>query len=421
MGEGLHIHLDPVGGIAGDMFVAALLAARPDLEARVRADVAAVLPAGVGAFSITKVVSGGIAARHVALAPPSTQEMGLVAPSAEEMAPTDLRHTETVAPHAPHGHHHHHDHSGHVSFASLKARINAADLAEGTAHAALGILTILANAEAMMHAVPVDEVHFHEVGDWDSLMDVVAAGSAIAALAPAFWSVSPLPLGEGLVKTAHGLLPVPAPATTEILIGFEWRNDGIPGERVTPTGAAILRYIVSDPPVARPAAARLDAVGYGAGTRQLRGTPNVLRATLFRPAEASETAAMLEIAFDIDDMTGEEIAVSAERLRAVSGVRDLRLIPAFGKKGRPLTTFALLAEAGAFEPISDAIFAQTSTLGLRYHPVERRVLSRTHGVTAEGLPVKHAQRPGGAMTAKVESDALVGETLADRRRAGRAE
>ncbi|WP_188580994.1 LarC family nickel insertion protein [Azorhizobium oxalatiphilum] len=417
MGEGLHIHLDPVGGIAGDMFVAALLAARPDLEPRVRADIAAVLPAEAGTCHITEVVSGGIAARHVALVGPA--------------------HTVDHDPHHARHHHHHdhphsggahhhgdhthgHGHAGHVSFASLKARIADAALCKGTADAALGILTILANAEARMHAVPVEEVHFHEVGDWDSLMDVVAAGSIIAALSPARWSVSSLPLGEGMVRTAHGLLPVPAPATTEILTGFEWRNDGIPGERVTPTGAAILRYLVSDPPAMRPVTARLEAIGYGAGTRQLRGTPNVLRASLSRTSGAAgEHGHLLEIDFDIDDMTGEEIATAADRLRALDGVRDLRLVPAIGKKGRPLTTFALLVEAGAFDAVSDQIFLQTSTLGLRFHAVERRMLARTLGQTADGLPVKHARRPDGSLTAKVESDARVGDTLAARRTAGR--
>lgn len=385
----LHIHLDPVGGIAGDMFVAALLFARPDLEPRVLADVSAVLPHEAGTMRLADVVSGGIAAKHVSL-------VKLQA-------------------------HHHHDHgSHHASFADMRARIRAAALSEGTAEAAVGLLTILAEAEARMHDMPVEEVHFHEIGDWDSLMDVVAAGSLIAALSPARWTVAPLPLGAGMVKTAHGLLPVPAPATAEILKGFEWRDDGIAGERVTPTGAAILRYLIGDTPLARPANARLDMVGYGAGTRTLSGLPNVLRASLFTAAEAATDAtSLLEVTFDIDDMTGEEIATAADRLRALPGVRDLRLIPALGKKGRPLTSFALLAEPGAFDAVGDAIFNETSTLGLRFHTVERRTLAREHGQTADGHPVKRAYRPDGTLTAKVESDALEGDSLAARRKQAR--
>ena len=224
----LHVHLDPVGGIAGDMFVAAMLAARPDLEGRVLADVAAVLPAGVGGARLAEVLSGGIAARHFALA------------SVKPAASAADSHPHGVG-HHHHGHHHHHhgdehehghghghghDHQhggmpaasggahyhdehahGSGTFAGMRKTIRAAGLSPGTAEAAVSILTILAEAEARMHRMPVEEVHFHEIGDWDSLMDVVAAGSIAAALEGASWSVAPLPLGGGLVRTGgrrHG-------------------------------------------------------------------------------------------------------------------------------------------------------------------------------------------------------------------------
>lgn len=305
----------------------------------------------------------------------------------------------------------------------MRRLIAAAGLSEGTAEAAIAILTILAEAEARMHAMPVEEVHFHEIGDWDSLMDVVAAGSIAAALTGASWSVAPLPLGGGLVKTAHGLLPVPAPATTDILVGFEWRDDGIAGERVTPTGAAILKHLVRDKEVGRPARARLAAVGYGAGTRQMAGLPNVLRATLFQAgAPAGTEERLAEVAFDIDDMTGEEIAVAADRLRALEGVRDLRLISGIGKKGRPLTTFALLLVPERLDAVAAEIFLQSSTLGLRWHETHRRILPREQGMTAQGRPVKQVTRPDGCITAKIENDALAeAATLAERRRIAAAE
>lgn len=434
----LHVHLDPVGGIAGDMFVAAMLAARPDLEGRVLADVAAVLPAGTGEARLADVLSGGIAARHFSLAP------------VEPAPPAEESHRFGDDHHHDHGHHHHHrdgherrggqghghrhgdasaaatahiDHHpahhhhahGSGTFAGMRETIRTAGLSMGTAEAAIAILTILAEAEARMHRMPVEEVHFHEIGDWDSLMDVVAAGSIAAALDGASWSVAPLPLGGGLVRTAHGLLPVPAPATAEILTGFAWRDDGIGGERVTPTGAAILRFLVGGS--GRPTQADLLGVGYGAGTRILPGMPNVLRASLFEPAGTNQQIeVLLELAFDIDDMTGEEIAEAADRLRARPGVRDLRLVPGMGKKGRPLTTFALLVEPEHRAAVGREAFLQSSTLGLRWHEIRREILPREEGLSAQGLRFKQAQRPDGTSTVKIESDALGAAcTLAERR------
>ncbi|QTL06076.1 LarC family nickel insertion protein [Aquabacter sp. L1I39] len=433
------------------MFVAALLDARPDLKPRVLADIAAVLPPGVGEAQIAEVVNGGIAALHVSLVGPGEAPIGgtrhpshsshshAQASASGDGVGESHSHSRAHAHAHAHAHSHAHAHAHaeahphahpcpHVSgpsgtFADMRAHIRDARLSPGTAEAAIAILTVLAEAEARMHRMPVEAVHFHEIGDWDSLMDVVAAGSIAAALPGASWSLSALPLGGGMVKTAHGLLPVPAPATLDILTGFPWRDDGVSGERVTPTGAAILRHLMGDAPAARPALASLKAVGYGAGTRSLPGLPNILRASLFSGADSvTRETHLVELAFDIDDMTGEEMAHAADLLRATTGVRDLRLVPGLGKKGRPLTTFALLCEDDRLDAISDAVFLQTSTLGLRFHAVERRVLARTHGHAADGRPVKHATRPDGQVTAKVEADALSGlSTLAARRAAGRSE
>lgn len=230
MPESLHIHLDVAGGAAGDMFVAALLDALPDLRARVFADLAAVMPDGVGRPTLDAGTSGGVAAHRFALVGDGHGH--------DHSHSHDHDHS--------HDHHHHHHHGDHhhpvspVRFPEIAAMIAAADLHPGTADRAIAILRRLAEVESRMHRVPLDEVHFHEIADWDSLMDVVAAGSIAAALDGCTWSVSDLPLGGGLVRTSHGLLPVPAPATAELLKDFRWRDDGVGGERVTPTGGAIL-------------------------------------------------------------------------------------------------------------------------------------------------------------------------------------
>ena len=164
-------------------------------------------------------------------------------------------------------------------YTEIMARIAAAALAPGTAQHAEAILTILGEAEARIHNVPLADVHFHEIADWDSLADVVGAGSVIAALGDAVWTVSDLPRGGGLVRTQHGLLPAPAPATAAILSGYRWRDDGVGGERVTPTGAAIVRHLATFS--GDFGARRLAATGTGAGTRELPGMPNILRALVF--------------------------------------------------------------------------------------------------------------------------------------------
>lgn len=380
----LAIRLDAVGGIAGDMFAAAMVDALPDLRARVLADAAAVLPHGTGTPVFTSGTSAGLHCLRFGLS-------------------------------APVGDHHQHPHA-HAGFRDMVARIEAAPLSPRTAAHATAILRHLAEAEAAIHHVPVDEVHFHEIGDWDSLMDVTAAGSVAAALEGARWSVSALPRGDGLVRTRHGLLPVPAPATVRLLEGFTWRDDGIGGERVTPTGAAILRHLVE--PASARVAGRLQGTGTGAGTRELPGQPNILRATLFdAAADGPGEEDILVLSFEIDDMTAEEIGVAADRLRAAGGVRDLVLIPAIGKKGRPVHTFRLLVEPTARDAVADACFTETATIGLRWQAARRAVLSRA-SADAGAVRVKTATRPAGP-SHKAESDDLAHIAGLEARRAAK--
>ncbi len=377
----LSIRLDAVGGMAGDMFTAAMVDALPDLRGRVLGDAAAVLPPGLGIPVFEPGMSAGL---HC------------------------LRFRLSVLAEDHHRHH--------AGFRDMVARIEAAKLSPGTAAHAVGILQHLAEAEAAIHQVPVEEVHFHEIGDWDSLMDVTAAGSIAAALEGARWSVSALPRGDGLVRTRHGLLPVPAPATARLLHGFTWRDDGIGGERVTPTGAAILRHLVHAPKART--GGRLQTTGTGAGTRELPGQPNILRATLYAEATASPGEEdILVLCFEIDDMTGEELGIAADRLRAVPGVRDLVLVPALGKKGRPVHGFRLLVEPSHREDVAEACFTETSTIGLRWQEARRTVLPRAAS-EAGATRVKTVTRPAGP-SRKAESDDLAQIAGLEARRAAK--
>jgi uncharacterized protein (DUF111 family) len=230
------------------------------------------------------------------------------------------------------------------------------------------------------------------------------------------------------VQPRHGLLPVPAPATAMILEGFAWRDDKVSGERVTPTGAAIVRHLVKDDAQGTRAAGRLTAGGTGAGTRDLPGIPNILRALVFAQEDAAPmprggSAAAAQVAvlsFDIDDMTGEEIGIAADRLRGEAGVLDLSVGMRVGKKGRPLHDFRLLVEPALLDHVKVQALNETSTIGLRWHFEDRAVLPRRLRETGAGVRIKEVTRPGGRVSAKAESDDLAEHASLTQRRAAKA-
>ena len=385
----LAIHLDLVGGLAGDMFVAALVDALPHLEAPVLAELVAVRPSGAGVPRFDAVTNGGMRARRFGLARPKTKVV--------------------------------HPQRSDTSYARLRGLLSEAPVSAPTRYHALALLALLGEAEAHVHGISLDEVHFHELADWDSMLDLVAAGCIAARLDGARWSASALPIGRGIAHAAHGMLPLPAPATSFLLTGYPWRDDGIAGERVTPTGAAILRHLVTVAACdGRRDVGRLIGVGSGAGTCTLPGVPNIVRALVFEATVAAGGEGVALAEFDVDDMTGEEIALAAERLRAEAGVIDVSVGSRVGKKGRPLADFRVLVEPHALDAIAQACFTETSTLGLRVREERRRVLPRADvaEVVAGGrLRVKVAERPGGERTAKAAHDDVAdARGLAARRR-----
>jgi uncharacterized protein (TIGR00299 family) protein len=406
----LAIHLDLMGGLAGDMFVAAMADALPALKPLVLAELAAARPAGFPEAQFSESSSGGLRA----------QRFGVPAVENYRLAPAPSAGANAIPRHVNH-------HAG-TAYQVLRQRLVDAPLSAATREHALALLALLAEAEAHVHGVAVDDVHFHELADWDSLMDLVAAGCIVATLAGARWTTSPPPLGGGHIRTAHGLLPVPAPATSFLLTGYPWHDDGIVGERVTPTGAAILRHLV---PVsecsARRDAGRLLSVGCGAGTRALPGIPNMVRALVLERSAAIDAAdsdliAVLE--FDVDDMTGEEIAMAADRLRSAPGVIDVSIGTRHGKKGRPVADFRVLVRPHAAATIAQACFTETSTLGLRWRDERRQLLRRAEiDTTCDGatIRVKLAERPDGDRTAKAAHDDVAAESGLEQRRRLRAD
>ncbi|OGA31956.1 MAG: hypothetical protein A3F75_09985 [Betaproteobacteria bacterium RIFCSPLOWO2_12_FULL_64_23] len=375
----MHLHLDPVGGIAGDMFIAALLDAFPALGAGMDAALAKVgLPPGARCALLAH-HDGVLCGRRFELSLPA----------------------DAAAPGAGHRHHHH------VGLGAVRNAIAAMGLDAAVAARAAAIFTVLAQAEAEVHGVGVDEVEFHEVGALDSIADIVGAAWIIEALGPATWSVGALPLGSGRVHSAHGALPLPAPAVVRLLSGFAFVDDGLPGERVTPTGAAILRHLACASAMG-PRPGRLSASGLGFGSRKLPGLANVLRVLAFDMTDAPVADEVALLAFEVDDQTPEDLALGLERLRACDGVFDVVQSPVFGKKGRMAAQVQVLAQPQRLAAIVNACFAETTTLGVRHQLLARSVLERKQtsiaGADGAKVRVKIARRPDGQLGAKAESD-----------------
>ncbi|AWB66101.1 LarC family nickel insertion protein [Saccharobesus litoralis] len=415
-----HIHLDIVGGIAGDMFIAAMLDCQPSLKKPVLEAVAQVIPDNIGQAELYAGINSGISGLKFKLALNNNAEENGHHHTHEHEHEHEHKHEHGHKHTHDHTHHEHeHSHSERTTYRFICQLINQSQLAESVKLIAIDLLTIIGKAEAKVHNKTLDDVHFHELADWDSVMDVVAIAVILAQLTKVKWSISDLPLGSGLVKTAHGLIPVPAPATAEILTGFRFIDDGVAGERITPTGAAILRYLKQQKCLVTRSCGVLQAIGYGLGTKQFKGMPNILRATAFTQntslSEEPSSESITVVEFDIDDMTGEELALAADKLRSFTGVVDLVTYASKGKKNRATESFRLLVKPQQLDEVVQACFQQTSTIGLRYHQQARQCLARTAG-HIENLAVKWVDRPEGQRTVKVEHDELVSlPTLAARR------
>jgi pyridinium-3,5-bisthiocarboxylic acid mononucleotide nickel chelatase len=384
----VHLHLDAIGGVAGDMFIAAVLDAFPHLQdGMLQAIRAAGLPEDITCRIVEhrdEVLTG---LRFLVEGPAyRPRDRGLSLP--------EERHR-------------------HTPFHEIRTRLERSTLAPGVKRRAIHIFSLLAEVEGQVHGMPAEAVSFHELGGWDSIADMVGAAFLVDALDSPTCSVSALPQGSGRVKTDHGWLPIPTPATALLLQGFEMLDDGLPGERVTPTGAAILKHL---DPAQRNAAQhgrqtrRLLRTGSGFGTRTLPGLSNVLRVlVLEETTERSGSQRVAEIAFDVDDQTPEDLAIALDRLRAHPSILDVLQVSAFGKKGRITAHIQILAEPDDLDGVFAACFSETATLGLRWQLLERRVLARSQAtvdVDGHSVRVKVAERPA-APTAKAESDDLL--------------
>jgi uncharacterized protein (TIGR00299 family) protein len=246
----------------------------------------------------------------------------------------------------------------------------------------------LAEAEARVHGRPsVAEAHFHEVGAMDAVVDVVGACVGFAHLGIEQVRFSTLATGHGKVRCAHGWLPVPAPATAALLEGVPVEDGGVDRELLTPTGAAVLTTLGAHG--AGAPAMTLEAVGCGAGTRELDGRPNLLRVRIGTAAAAAGEADVVRVLeTNLDDMSPEHTAYATEKLMA-AGARDVFVTPVQMKKGRPGLLLTVIAAEDRADALTDILFEQTTTFGVRGYRAERRVLAReTHTVDTSFGPIR---------------------------------
>jgi uncharacterized protein (TIGR00299 family) protein len=357
-------HFDCFSGISGDMTLGALIDAGVDPEA-IRTAIASLgLPI---TLKIDKVRKGGFAATYVRVEAP------------DEHKHRHLRHVEEI--------------------------LNRGSLTPRQRELALRIFRRVAEAEAAVHGVPVEKVHFHEVGALDSIADIAGAAVALDLLGVERFTSRPVPTGRGMVKCAHGMMPVPTPGTAELLKGAPLAPSAIEAELTTPTGAAILTTVVQE--WTETPAMTIERVGHGAGTRDLPEQPNILRVFLGTAASSGgATDQIWVLETNLDDVSPEVIGYCYDALFA-AGALDVFTVPIFMKKNRPGVLLSALCPESALSAVEDVLFRETGTLGVRRHPAMRHKLQRKeHMVETPWGTIrgKLAWRDGGAMIFSPEYD-----------------
>ena len=291
----------------------------------------------------------------------------------------------------------------HRHLPTIRSIIDSSSLDESTKQLSIETFTRLAQAEAHIHGIGIDEVHFHEVGATDAIVDIVGAAICLEYLNPERIYSTAVELGSGMVKCEHGLMPVPAPATAELLKDRPTTRGRIRGEATTPTGAAILATHVDSfdaiPEV------RIENIGYGLGQKDFE-IPNVLRVSLAETENQLASVSNVEIACNIDDMSAEAFEPLFDKLFGL-GALDVFLSPIVMKKSRPGTRLSVLAKPPDLQVILDAIFHGSTTLGVRIHEVTKRVLPREFlrvPTSFGNVEVKVSTLPGGSERWKTEHD-----------------
>lgn len=366
------IYLDTFAGISGNMLLGALLDAGYPLEA-LRSELQK-LNFGDYELIYKKVNKLGIEATYFNVLLPEEHEH-----LHDHEHEHEYHHEEHEHSHQHEHEHHHHEENNHIhahthvhrNLQDIMEIINASALSVSIKSAAEKVFRAIAEAEAKVHGKTVEEVHFHEVGAIDTIIDVVGCLLGLEYLQIEKIFVGTVTTGFGFVQCAHGLMPVPTPATAELLQKLPQRQGQVAKEMTTPTGAALLK-VLAEYSEGLPQGWTGDYIAYGAGTRDV-DIPNVLRMYVGKTELQKET--VVEAACNLDDVSGEIVGYTAERLLA-AGALDVWTEQIIMKKGRPACKLMLLCEKSKLNSLMAIVFAETGTLGVRYHEVHRSVLER---------------------------------------------
>lgn len=369
------LYLDCGMGAAGDMLTAALLELLPDPDAFVEKMNAMRIP-GVQ-MKKEKAVKCGITGTLVSVTVHGTEE--------------DEQLQEHEHPHGhehPHDHGHAHEHHYHSSMHEIEHIVSSLNIPPKVQKDVMAVYGLIAEAESHVHKVPVTDIHFHEVGTMDAVADITAVCMLMNEISPDEIIVSPVHVGSGQVECAHGILPVPAPATAFILKDVPIYGGSVKGELCTPTGAALLKYFAArfgDMPVMR-----TQAIGYGMGKKDFTAV-SCVRAMLGETAD--KTHVVSELSCNVDDMTAEEISFASERLFE-GGAKEVYTVPIGMKKSRPGTLIRVMCTEQDKEKMIGLLFKYTTTIGVRETLTQRYILDRS---------IETLQTPYGEVRRKVSS------------------
>lgn len=406
------LYLECNMGAAGDMLTAALLELHPDPQGFVERMNRLGLPGVV--FAAQPAVKCGITGTQVSVTVGGEEEESHDVPLHSHVHETaqdeahpghahdhvhvhDHEHTHDHEHEHTHGHEHSHEHSHghhhHAGMGDIRHILSHLDIPQPVRQDAEAVYQLIAQAESHAHGRPVEEIHFHEVGTLDAVTDVVAVCWLLHDLAPEQIVASPVHMGCGQVRCAHGILPVPAPATAYILQGVPTYGGSVQGELCTPTGAALLKHFVQrfgPSPVMR-----VEKTGYGMGKKDFEAA-NCVRAMLGQTQE--ESAAIAQLACNLDDMTPEALGFAQERLWE-AGALDVTTAPIGMKKNRPGVQLTCLCRLEDREKLVSVLFAHTTTLGVRESLCTRYTLARSQRtVETEHGPVRVKEARGWGVT-----------------------